>query len=87
MIGSILAISLRVGSRFAQLTRSGIAMMLFLYVFVNVAMATGLAGCWRPLPLISYGDGDADGVVGLGSSSARLSMIGRKIDEEIFNFQ
>ena len=56
LIGSILAISLRVGSRFAQLTCSGIAMMLFLYVFVNVAMVTGLLPVvGAPLPLISYG--------------------------------
>ena len=56
LIGSILAISLRVSSRFAQLTCSGIAMMLFLYVFVNVAMVTGLLPVvGAPLPLISYG--------------------------------
>lgn len=56
LIGSILAISLRVGSRFAQLTCVGIAMMLFLYVFVNVAMVTGLLPVvGAPLPLISYG--------------------------------
>ena len=29
MIGAVLAISLRVGSRFAQLTCAGVAMMLF----------------------------------------------------------
>ena len=56
LIGGIMAISLRVGSRFAQLTCSGIAMMLFLYVFVNVAMVTGLLPVvGAPLPLISYG--------------------------------
>jgi len=56
LIGAVLAISYRVGSRFAQLTCIGIAMMLFLYVFVNVAMVTGLLPVvGAPLPLISYG--------------------------------
>ena len=56
LIGSILSISFKVGSRFAQLTCTGIAMMLFLYVFVNVAMVTGLLPVvGAPLPLISYG--------------------------------
>jgi rod shape determining protein RodA len=56
LIGGILGISFRVGSRFAQLTCSGLAVMLFLYVFVNVAMVTGLLPVvGAPLPLISYG--------------------------------
>ena len=56
LIGSVLGISYRVGSRFAQLTCIGVAMMLFLYVFVNVAMVTGLLPVvGAPLPLISYG--------------------------------
>lgn len=56
MIGTILGISLRVGSRFAQMTCVGIGMTLFLYVFVNVAMVTGLLPVvGAPLPLISYG--------------------------------
>ena len=56
LIGSVLGISYRVSSRFAQLTCIGVAMMLFLYVFVNVAMVTGLLPVvGAPLPLISYG--------------------------------
>lgn len=56
LIGAVLTISLRVGSRFAQLTCVGVAVMLFLYVFVNVAMVTGLLPVvGAPLPLISYG--------------------------------
>jgi rod shape determining protein RodA len=56
LIGGILAVSFRVGSRFAQLTCTGIATMLFLYIFVNVAMVTGLLPVvGAPLPLISYG--------------------------------
>jgi rod shape determining protein RodA len=56
LIGAVLTISLRVGTRFAQLTCIGIAVMLFLYVFINVAMVTGLLPVvGAPLPLISYG--------------------------------
>ena len=56
LIGAVITISLRVGSRFAQLTCVGVAVMLFLYVFVNVAMVTGLLPVvGAPLPLISYG--------------------------------
>ena len=53
---SILRISFRVKSRFAQLTCIGIAMTVFFYMFVNVAMVTGLMPVvGAPLPLISYG--------------------------------
>ena len=56
MIGAIITASFRVGSRFAQLSLVGIATMMFLYVFVNVAMVTGLLPVvGAPLPLISYG--------------------------------
>ena len=52
----ILRISYRVKSRFSRLTCIGIAMMLFLYMFVNVGMVTGLLPVvGAPLPLISYG--------------------------------
>ena len=53
---SILRISYLVQSRFSQLTCVGISMMLFFYVFVNVAMVSGmLPVVGAPLPLISYG--------------------------------
>ena len=53
---SILRISYLVRSRFSQLTCMGISMMLFFYVFVNVAMVSGmLPVVGAPLPLISYG--------------------------------
>jgi rod shape determining protein RodA len=56
IVAAILHISYRVASRFAQLTCVGIAVMLFLYMFVNVAMVTGLLPVvGAPLPLISYG--------------------------------
>ena len=53
---SILRISYKVQSRFSQLACVGIGMMLFFYVFVNVAMVSGLLPVvGAPLPLISYG--------------------------------
>ncbi len=53
---SIMWISFRVKSRFAQLTCIGIAMTVFFYMFVNVAMVTGLLPVvGAPLPFISYG--------------------------------
>lgn len=56
IIAAILHISHRVASRFAQLSCVGVAAMLFLYMFVNVAMVTGLLPVvGAPLPLISYG--------------------------------
>lgn len=42
--------------RFARLLLVGIAMMLFLYVFINIGMVSGiLPVVGAPLPLISYG--------------------------------
>ncbi len=53
---SILRLSWRVQNRFGRLVCAGISGMLFLYVFVNIAMVTGLVPVVGvPLPLISYG--------------------------------
>ena len=53
---SILRVSFLARSRFSQLTCMGLSMMLFFYVFVNVAMVSGmLPVVGAPLPLISYG--------------------------------
>ncbi len=53
---SILRVSFLVRSRFSQLTCMGLSTMLFFYVFVNVAMVSGmLPVVGAPLPLISYG--------------------------------
>ena len=53
---SINFISIKSNSRFATLLCFGISVMIFLYVFVNVAMVTGiLPVVGAPLPLISYG--------------------------------
>lgn len=82
LIGGVLAISYRVGSRFAQLTCVGVAMMLFLYVFVNVAMVTGLLPVvGAPLPLISYG-GTAMLTVFLGLGVVTSAVVHDRPDQE-----
>jgi len=59
-------------SRFARLVIAGNAIVLFLYVFVNVAMVTGLVPVVGvPLPLISYGGTAMTTILaGLGLSAA-----------------
>ena len=53
---SILFIAVKCNSRFCRLSAIGVSIMLFLYIFVNVAMVTGLLPVvGAPLPLISYG--------------------------------
>jgi rod shape determining protein RodA len=50
------AIALRSQSVFGRLMAMGIAVIFFLYVFINVAMVTGLIPVVGiPLPLVSYG--------------------------------
>jgi rod shape determining protein RodA len=50
------AIALRCQSMFARLLGVGIASIFFFYVFINVAMVTGLVPVVGvPLPLVSYG--------------------------------
>lgn len=49
-------VALRTHHRFGRLVCVGISMVLFSYVFVNIAMVTGLLPVvGAPLPLISYG--------------------------------
>ncbi len=56
ILTSIILIALRCQNRFARLSCIGVSMMIFLYMFVNVAMVTGLLPVvGAPLPLISYG--------------------------------
>ena len=53
---SVILIGLRCQHRFGRLVCMGISFMLFLYIFVNVGMVTGLLPVvGAPLPLISYG--------------------------------
>ena len=56
MIAYGYAIALRARSQFARLLAGGITTMLFLYVFINIAMVSGLVPVVGvPLPLVSYG--------------------------------
>jgi len=51
-----IAIALRARNHFARLVAMGITATFFLYVFINIAMVTGLVPVVGvPLPLISYG--------------------------------
>ena len=50
------AMAWRCENRFARLAIAGSAMSFFIYVFVNLAMVTGLLPVVGiPLPLVSYG--------------------------------
>ncbi len=50
------AIALRSGSHFGRLVGLGITSMLFIYMFINIAMVSGLVPVVGvPLPLVSYG--------------------------------
>jgi rod shape determining protein RodA len=50
------AIALRSRSQFGRLLAGGLTTMLFLYVFINIAMVSGLVPVVGvPLPLVSYG--------------------------------
>jgi len=52
----IVYMALRCRSTFARLVAAGIGLCLFTYVFINVAMVTGLVPVVGvPLPLVSYG--------------------------------
>lgn len=56
LIFLLIAMSLRCANKFARLTISGAAVMMFVYVFINIAMVTGMIPVVGvPLPLISYG--------------------------------
>jgi rod shape determining protein RodA len=56
LIAVMTAMALRTGNRFARLVIAGSTMSFFIYVFVNLAMVTGLVPVVGiPLPLVSYG--------------------------------
>ena len=56
VIAYTFAIAMRSRNHFGRLVAMGIATMFFLYVFINIAMVTGLTPVVGvPLPLISYG--------------------------------
>lgn len=56
LLALLLIMALQASSRFGRLVISGTAAMIFLHVFINVAMATGLVPVVGvPLPFMSYG--------------------------------
>jgi rod shape determining protein RodA len=56
LIWSLLLIALRSRSVFGRLVASGVALSLFVHIFVNIAMVMGVAPVVGvPLPLVSYG--------------------------------
>ena len=56
LIMMMMVMSSRCQNRFARLAIAGSAMTFFIYVFINLAMVTGLVPVVGiPLPLISYG--------------------------------
>jgi rod shape determining protein RodA len=56
MIGLLIRLSMRLHYRFSRLMISGIAAMMFFYVFVNIAMVSGMIPVvGAPLPMISNG--------------------------------
>ena len=56
LLALMIRMALRAESPFSRLVIAGSALTIFLYVFINVAMVTGLVPVVGvPLPLISYG--------------------------------
>lgn len=56
LVMMLLVMALRCSSQFARLVIAGTGAMIFIYVFVNVAMVSGLVPVVGiPLPLVSYG--------------------------------
>ena len=56
LVGLLIRIGLRLKYQFSRLMVIGIATKLFLFVFVNIAMVTGMIPVvGAPLPLVSYG--------------------------------
>jgi rod shape determining protein RodA len=56
LTGYGVAVSLTCRSQFGRLLASGLSLVLFLYVFINIAMVMGLLPVVGvPLPLVSYG--------------------------------
>jgi len=56
LVFMLLVMAVRCASPFARLVISGTAVMIFIYMFINVAMVSGLVPVVGvPLPLVSYG--------------------------------
>ena len=84
---SILRLTWRVQHRFGRLICIGVSGFLFLYVFVNVAMVTGIVPVVGvPLPLISYG-GTAMLTVFISLGLVNLMAIHGDLDDDDFSFK
>ncbi|MEK9598860.1 MAG: FtsW/RodA/SpoVE family cell cycle protein, partial [Alphaproteobacteria bacterium] len=84
IIISITGIGLKAKNRFSRLVASGLAMVIFLFVFVNIAMVTGvLPVVGAPLPLLSYGGTALLTVFIILGISMNLSQNNQKEDLEI----
>ncbi|MEZ5667135.1 MAG: rod shape-determining protein RodA [Alphaproteobacteria bacterium] len=88
VIGFCIAIGLRARNQFGRILSFGVGFTLFLYVFINVAMVSGLMPVVGvPLPLISYG-GTAmlTAMIGIGLVMnvyvSRDLRIGRRADDD-----
>ena len=84
IILSITSIGLKAKNRFTRLVSSGLGMIIFLYVFINIAMVTGvLPVVGAPLPLLSYGGTAMLTVFVILGISINLSINRDKEDLEI----
>lgn len=78
---SVLITALKCQNKFSRLICIGVSMMIFLYMFVNVGMVTGLLPVvGAPLPLISYG-GTAMLTVFLGLGMVVNSAVNSKVSD------
>jgi rod shape determining protein RodA len=73
LVGRALAIALQASTPFTRLLASAIAMILFTFAFVNMAMVSGiLPVVGVPLPFISYG---GTALVTLGMACGMLMCV------------
>ena len=80
LIALLLIMALRCVSQFARLTIGGSALVIFVYVFINIAMVSGLVPVVGvPLPLVSYGGTSMITVmVGIGLAMCAYVHRGRR---------
>ncbi len=73
----LIVMAIRCVSQFARLTIMGTALIVFFYVFINIAMVTGLVPVVGvPLPLVSYG-GTAMTTIMIGIGLAMSAYVQR----------
>ena len=88
MLGWLVVMALRCRNHFGRLAIGGVAMTLFLSVFVNVGMVTGvLPVVGVPLPLMSYGGTSMlTTLAGLGIAMAAYSNRQQSVRPELLGF-